>query len=154
MADSNKNGTPEETEDSQKTKTVPASPHADMGKEPSMEDITDDEVVITDASKRAKLGEEEIFPKDTDTFPLDGGIPNKSPPRPARVTSPLRQPLPPVSPRGAGPAFQFPQDIRLGAGGPVRSKGYDQRPSGKGFYGMPPAALTREQQELMDICDT
>ena len=61
MADSVINGTPKETEDSQKTETVPVSPHANTGKEPSMEDISDDEVIITDAAKRAKLEDEEIF---------------------------------------------------------------------------------------------
>ena len=151
MADSNKNEIPEETEDTGNTQTVPASSESSMDMEPLMVDLTDDEVIITDANKRQKLDDDAKFEKDPEILPLDGGTQNKSPPPPARVTSPVRPRLPPVSPRGAAPAFQFPQDIRLGAGGAVRPKGYDQRPSGKGFYGMPPAALTREQQELMDI---
>ena len=94
---------------------------------------------------------------------MDGGTPNKSPPPPARVTSPVRQLLPPVSPRGAAPAFPpvlprgaalafpFPQDIRFGGRSDVRPKGYDQRPPGDGLFNMPPATLTTEQQELLDI---
>ena len=114
MADFIDNETPEETEDSGNTKTVPTSPQTSMDKEPTMEDIsTDDEVIITDAeNKRTKLDGEDKFKTDPEIFPLDGGTPNKSPPPPARVTSPVRPRLPPVSPRGAAPAF--PQGLPRG----------------------------------------
>ena len=57
MADSINNETPEETEEAGNTKTAPASPQTSMDKEPTMEDtFTDDEVIITDAEKRAKIG--------------------------------------------------------------------------------------------------
>ena len=53
MADVINNETPEETEESGNTKTVPASPQTSMDKEPTMEDIfSDDEVIITDAEKK------------------------------------------------------------------------------------------------------
>ena len=146
MADSILDGTPKEPEDSQKTEEIPASPHVNTSKEPTMEELTDDEIILTDPEQRAKHEDEEIF---HDTLPLDGGVPNVSPPRPARVLSPLRPPLPPISPRGAAPAFQFPQDIRIGTDGTVRPKVHDQRPPG--FYGMPPVTLTREQQDFRDI---
>ena len=130
MADSIQELTPEETENLDNNETSPPSPHGSMGKEGIMADQTDDEIIISNAITQAKLAEEEENNRDTKTFPMDQ---EKTPPRPAREMSPLRHTLPPVSPRGAPPAFQFPQDIRIGAGGVARPKGYEQRPMGNGF---------------------
>ena len=119
-----------------------------MGTEGIMADKTDDEIIISEAVTRAKLAEEEANQKDTITFPMDREL---SPPRPVRVMSPRRPTLPPVSPRGAPPVFQFPQDIRIGAGGVTKPKNYEQRPMGNDYYMMPPAPPTREQQELLEV---
>ena len=57
MADSNNKGTPEETQESENNQTAPVSPETSMDREPTMEDsFTDDEIIITDAEKRAKIG--------------------------------------------------------------------------------------------------
>ena len=136
MADSVKEVTPEETEDLDDTKTSPPSPHGSMGKETIMADHTDDEIFLSNAIAQAKLAEEEKNKMDTESFPTDQ---DKTPPRPARERSPLRHTLPPISPRGVPPAFQFPQDIRLGAGGVTKPKSYEQRPMGKEYYRMPTA---------------
>ena len=148
MADSVNELTPEGTEDSDNTKTAPPSPHGSMAKETIMADKTDDEIFLSNTIAQAKLAEEEKNRKDTETFPMDQ---EKTPPRPARERSPQRHTLPPISPRGVPPAFQFPQDIRLGAGGVTKPKSYEQRPMGNDFYRMPPAAPTREQQELLEV---
>ena len=111
MADSIKDVTPEETGDLDNTKNAPPSPRGLVGKEATMADISDDEVVITGAKQKENVSDHGTFNKDTDIHPLDGGIQVKSPPRRVCVMPPPRLPLPPVSPRGTDLGYQFPPDI-------------------------------------------
>ena len=61
MADSISDGTPKEAEDSQKTEEIPASPHVNTSKEPTMEDLTD--------SEAADFHQYKSFDKNTVTSP-------------------------------------------------------------------------------------
>jgi len=151
MADSVEDLTPKETKDLDNTKTAPPSPRGQISKKTTMADMSDDEVVITGARQKEYIRDQETFNLDIDVPPQDGGTPIGSPPRPARVTSPPRYALPPVSPRGPGLAFQFPQDIRLGDGGATTQNDYHNRITGDVSYDMPPATRTTEQQELLEV---
>ena len=152
MADSDSQRKVMEEEDSGNTGTAPSSPRGSTNKAPLLDvlaaindSLSDDEVIITDATERARLHDEEKARREMESHPLDTGIPVD------RVTSPPRHPPPPAAPRGPDQTLQFPQDIRLAVGGGARSKDYVQRPPGHGFYGMPPPAPTREQQDNLDL---
>ena len=59
MADSINEFLPEDTEDSDNSRTTPPSPKGSVDKETKMADKTDDEVILSDTIAEAKLAEEE-----------------------------------------------------------------------------------------------
>ena len=151
MADTEKDITSEETEELDNTNSAPVSPRGHIDTKAAMADISDNEVIITGARQKENIGDQEAFNRDIDVPPQDDGTLIRSPPRPARVLSPPRHVWPPVSPRGTSMASHFPQDIRIGHGGAAAHKDYDERKAGNGFYDMPPATRTIEQQELLEV---
>jgi len=101
----------------------------------NMEDPTDDEVIFKEGGTQENMDYMNSFRGITDPTGENAqgnSTQITSPLRPVRELSPLRQPLPQVSPR----RFQFPVDIR--------PKGFVQRPTGQEVNG---DGTTRERDD-------
>ena len=109
--------TPKDLEEMDNKNSVPSSPRGntqDLG--PTMADQTDDEVIIKEQNAQELLDNGEMPPQakdpmEEDPRDHDGDYRIRSPPSPARVTSPPRRRLLPISPRGPEMGYHFASDF-------------------------------------------
>ena len=145
MADKIRDITSEETEEMDNNETAPVSPRGQLEKEATMAAMSDDDEVIITGVKHKEDVREGEFDEFTKGILQEGNTGIQSPPRHV---------FPPISPRGPGMEFHFPQDIRLRNGGVTTRENDDDRVTGNGLYNRPLVTRTQEQIELMEVQHT